>query len=84
MSTNMTEVDVKFSDSGEKVEVKAEPAEWFNQSNIPVIPLWAMGSKKCNSCDFSTKYESVLREHRTLKHSSGYQAHINQPLPILE
>ena len=86
MSTksNMTEDDVEFSDSSEKVEVKAEPAEWFFQLNIPVVPLWAIGSMKCNSCDFRTKYESVLRDHRKLKHTSGYQAHNNKPLPVLE
>ena len=72
MFTNMQEVEMEVPDVSNEVEIKQEPAEWLLQPNTPVVPLWAMGTLKCNKCEFRTKYESVLRDHREVKHISGF------------
>ena len=75
----MTKVDVEFSDSSEKVEIRSTPApaQWFFQQNIPVVPMLAMGNFECNICAFRTKYDAELGEHRKMKRGSGYYYQAN-------
>ena len=76
----MQEVEMEVLEASNEVEIKQEPAQWL-QKKIPVAPLWASGSLECNQCEFRTKYESILRDHRELKHKGGYPLQINTNLP---
>ena len=83
MFTNIQEMDMEVPEASNEVEIKQEPALWL-QPNIPVVPLWALGSLECNKCEFRTKYESVLKDHRELKHTYGYPTYKKTQQPNIQ
>ena len=58
MFTNTQVVEMEVPEASNEVEIKQEPERWL-ETNIPVVPLWAMGSLECTRCEFRTKYKSV-------------------------
>ena len=48
--------------------ISSKHSEHSHLQNTPVIPMGAMGKERCNKCDFSITFHTVLEEHKEMKH----------------